>query len=465
MRFLVLCIFLFSVTSFYAVAAQLGVNYYDETLMNTNTNSLAFIPRSIYQVGQDFDNIKSISNNVKFYMDPFIDANLPWILQVNSVAKQKGMHTVVNMMVQFPQLDNNNWGDYSNRVINACINLNNKADEVLVGNEITLHSPLSRQDIKNKVVDLMNKCRQVYSGLVSYEEFWYAKDVWQGFNGPLYFMMYEGLPSFQTNMNELGAKFGSNGRVGEWGEDLLDGNIEKDENWQRDQIQQRWNIIQQSSAPVAYIFTYREPSWTSFSMLRPNTYVRRPLWTVFGAPTITPIPTPAPPPTPSPPSNTGIGQYAVTSSVGSLKTDSNDGSCRTIIYGTSGGDIKAFACLKPDGNIEIYRQQAPNLVFKLCISNGCIDQNTGYTKFKPTASLSPVTPPPAGINGLLVTSSAPKIADFIENTGCRYVQFGDTAARICAKISHYEMYKQFGNTNICVNGACVGSSSGFASFS
>jgi hypothetical protein len=273
----ILLVFLLLVSFSSIVSARpiLGVNYYGQSLMGTNGEK--YIPRNIEQVASDMDHIKQISNHVKIYVNPFVSQNLPWAQQILQVAEDRGMHTVVNMMVDDRQLSNSNWNDYSARVVSACAALNGKADEILVGNEIILRSPMSKTEIKDKVVVLINDCKKVYSGEVSYEEFWWVYDVWIGYPGKIYLMQYEDLPIFQKHVNIMEEKFGSNARVGEWGEDLLDGSAEKDENWQKEQVELRYNMLAQTQAEVAYIFAYSEPSWNAFGITRPNGG-ERPVW-------------------------------------------------------------------------------------------------------------------------------------------------------------------------------------------
>jgi hypothetical protein len=283
-----------------AAGPTLGVNYYGESLMGAN--GIAYIPRTLPEIAYDLDQIHQISGNVKIYMNPFVDQNLPWVRQILQLAKQRQMYTVVNMMVDDRQLDDANWNAYSIRVTNACAALAGQADEILVGNEIILHSPLDKTDIKNRVVILINNCTQVFPGPVSYEEFWWVHDVWQGYPGKIYLMQYEDLPIFQQNTMIMDQMFGSNALVGEWGEDLLEGSIEHDENWQRDQIALRYNILSQTRTPTAYIFTYKEQSWNAFGIVRPDG-AERPVFAylkTLGFGVDGPIgPPPPPPPLPS----------------------------------------------------------------------------------------------------------------------------------------------------------------------
>ena len=453
-------------------AAQLGVNYYDETLMNMNTHGKPFIQRSIEGVGQDFDNIKTISNHVKLYMDPFVNENLPWVMQVTDVAKSKGMHVMVNMMVDFPELNAGNWDDYANRVVNACAALNGKADGILVGNEITLHSPMSRTEIRDRVIALMDRCDAVFGGEVSYEEFWYANEVWRGTGRKIYFMMYESLDSFRGNMNELGAHFGSNGAIGEWGEDLLEGNQQFDEIWQRDSIRQRWNIIQQSSVPVAYLFTYREPSYTSFSMLRPEDDSRRPLWEVFGAPTNTPAPQPVPQPgplpepVPNPPAPQPIPEDPITinplqtgdlklSLGGSVKSDTFDGACRTVVFATDRGDVDVHACQK-DGGTEMFIRNGPAMDYEVCVAGNCLMSYEGYKHFGGSSGT-----PSSGITSFAISGVTVNSDNF--DGACRTVGFEGGEVKICDKGGSYELWL-FGDGEVCVDNHCVGSLTSYTSW-
>jgi predicted flap endonuclease-1-like 5' DNA nuclease len=268
----------------------LGVNYYGESLMGRN--GINYIPRTAQETASDLDHIKEISNHLKIYMNPFVPQNIVRIEQILQLANARDMHTVVNMMVDDRQLDDTNWDDYSALVVDVCARLDGQTDEILVGNEIILRSSLTKFEIKDRVVELIDDCEQVFSGQVSYEEFWWAHDAWLGYTGRIYLMQYEGLSLFQKHTQIMENAFGANAIVGEWGEDLQDEGIQRDENWQREQIELRYNILSQTSTPVAYIFAYREQSWNAFGIVRPNGE-ERPVWNYlkslgFGTGSVTP---------------------------------------------------------------------------------------------------------------------------------------------------------------------------------
>jgi hypothetical protein len=445
---------LFAALSFSAQAAELGVNYYAESLVGDW--GLPYHPLSIEQVGRDFDNIKTISNNVKLYLNPYVNANLPWVQQVAAQAETRGMHTVVNIFADHRRLDAGNWDDYANRVVNACSAMNGKVDEFIVGNEITLHSSMSRTDIRDRVIVLMDRCDAVFDGQVSYEEFWYANDVWRGTNRPIYFMMYENIGAFRNNMAELSANFGSNGYIGEWGEDLLEDSIEHDEQWQKDQIQQRWDVIKNSPAPVAYLFTYREPSWTSFSMLRPGTDQRRPLWEAFGAAPAVPVVQPpvVQPPVVQPPV---VQPPVVTSPVvtppvqepvpvqpvpavqctapGCVVTrDVSDGVCRVMDFSTSDGPARVLECRD-----RLFVMRAP-ASFSACIDGSCVGRT--------------------GLSALDVRGPGSPVSDTSDGA-CRTVTYSTDSVKVCEKDGGHEMFL-YGNANVCVDGNCVGPANGYA---
>lgn len=277
-----ICALLFVVTlTAPALATELGVIYYHETMMTRNGEH--YIARTPEGVAQDMQNIKEISSHVKLFVNPYVDANADWTEQVNTLAKQAGMHTVVTMMVDDRKLTAGNWPEYRTKVLALCERFNGKADEFHVGNEIILHSEgLTREQIRDNVIELMGACRTKFSGPVSYQELWWSHQVWVGNPEKIYFMTYENFDVFQGIIAELKEKH-PNAAIGEWGEDLQEDSAQKDEVWQKDQIERRWNLIQQSGVPIAYIFTYREPNWNGFGIIRPETELRRPLWEVFGA--------------------------------------------------------------------------------------------------------------------------------------------------------------------------------------
>jgi hypothetical protein len=179
------------------------------------------------------------------------------------------------------------------------------------------------------------------------------------------------------------------------------------------------------------------------------------------------------------------GTYGTSNTPAKITSDVSSGSCRTIIYSTSSGDIKIFACEKDGGFIEIYQQSAPSgMIFNACLANGCITNTNGFTRFQPSTtepSQSTIiqvpsenqTPIVFDISTLPITiqPSGTLITDIMDGTSCRKVQYntqyGWDEAKICAKNNAYEMYllSSPNEASICVGNYCVGQNSGFISFS
>jgi hypothetical protein len=398
-----------------ASATQLGMNYYHETMLTKE--GWHYVPRTTNQVSSDMDSIKSITNYVKLYSNPMISNNQGWVDQVNTIAQNKGMYTVIVMNTEDRIIDYSNWYTYATNVINNCKFFNNKADEFVVGNELSLHSNIPSFELKTRVESLINSCKQYLSQPVSYEAFWYEKDSWNGYNGKLYFNMYENLGSYTTNIQEMRTKF-PNANIGEFGEDLYDGNTLKDENWQKQEVQKRWDIVKNNNVPVAYVFSYKEPSFTGFGLVRSDES-KRPSWNVFGTATITP------PPTTTPPS--GI----------------------TLPVGTCNGNTEYKICDKGSNTYEIYFLSGSKT---WCYQNYCVSPSNGYVRFTATGTPPPVITPPT--------------TNILPVGGCNTQSSSGTTVLLCDKGSGwYEMYLQtFSGTNYCYKTSCVGANTGFARF-
>lgn len=433
-------------------ATDLGMNYYHESMMNSGGH---YIYRNIAQVGDDFNDIKAIAKHVKVYMNPFIDGNLDWIIQLSGVAKQKGLKLAITMNVDDRLLTYENWDKYKYHVLAACSALSGKADMLLVGNEIRLHSPLTDQQIKDKIVPLIEECKQRFSGDVSYEEFWWAHEVWKGYNGLIMFNLYEDLDDYNNNVDYMKNNY-KNFVVGEFGEDIFDGNNERDEKWQAYQVKERWSKLKSINVPVAYVFTYREPSQSGFGLLHGDGS-KKLAWDALKG---------------GDDGNGGsVNDLKISCSFGGkdcwLLEDSKGSECRSVRWGTDHGEIKVMACDK--GNkFEIYRQVYPNYDFSACFEDACVDRDQGYSELKKdddhdgneidiTKLSFSATP-----NGKLLSDEHDGACRTVEyNTDVGWIQ-----AKACEKTDHYEMYLSNYPTaaNICVSNNCVGANGGFVSF-
>ncbi|MBI2546147.1 hypothetical protein HYV81_03130 [Candidatus Woesearchaeota archaeon] len=204
------------------------------------------------------------------------------------------------------------------------------------------------------------------------------------------------------------------------------------------------------------------------------------------------VPQPSPAPTPT----AGIGSLSTSCTANSVsclkKSDATSGTCRTVLFGTSKGDIKMLGCEKGSGYIELYQQAAPSsITWKACLANGCISNSNGFARFQVTTTSAPEPastpvqePAPApepsptpttsvsGVAGLpiVVKPSGTKTSDSNDGS-CRTVSYstsyGSITAKVCQKSSNrYEMYllRAANPASICVGSYCVGPPSGFASF-
>jgi hypothetical protein len=225
------------------------------------------------------------------------------------------------------------------------------------------------------------------------------------------------------------------------------------------------------------VYRNSAPSGTKFSACFGNGCVNE--YTGFAKVTSSTTTTPPPTTTPAPSTgsiNMASLNYACSSNNQgcTVKSDQTSGSCRTILFGSSAGDLKIQGCDKGSGYIELYKQQAPNTAYSVCLANGCVNQNTGFVKFQLGTTSSPTQPTVSGVNGLSITATpnGKNVGDFAEGTACRKVQYTTDAgwieARVCQKSgSNYEMYllSPANAANVCVGSNCVGSAGGFKAFS
>lgn len=191
-----------------------------------------------------------------------------------------------------------------------------------------------------------------------------------------------------------------------------------------------------------------------------------------------------------PPAQGSIGALPYTCTLGAercvVRSDVTDGSCRTVLAGTSRGDIRLKGCEKSSGYVELYLQQAPSgAAYRACLADGCVTEANGFARYLPGAVQAepeePITPPApvdadptvtgtCDVDRLALTSAGTKLHD-VSDGSCRTVRFetpsGNVEAKVCEKTSgNYEMYllTRLNQADVCVGDSCVGQRSGFASF-
>lgn len=459
-------------------ATELGINYYHESMMSDQWKVPYINGHTIEQARTDFDEMSEITRHVKFYLNPFVDGNDQWVAQLTEEAEARGFYTVINEMVDDRDLGDWNWQSYKQKVLDDCSYFSGKADEILIGNEVSLHSPWNKYTIRSKMEELINECKPRFDGPVSYEAFWYEKEAWYDYQGHIYFMQYENVNSFKTNVDEMQDRFGDKAYVGEWGEDLYDEGVHKDDWWQRESIEDRWNHMQTTDTPVAYLFAYREPSWNGFGLIRPDG-IKRPMWDLF--PQVGDTPPPPPPnddPDPTPSGEGELTELTVTCEAPgcSVNRDITDSTCRYVDHNTNSGLVKTSACKQSNGEIHIYRNSAPsNLVFSVCYDGVCVSNSDGFSILEEDEP--PVDEPsdPTGGIGDFSTScdaqsSCTKTSDVTSGV-CRTVIYntnsGDIKVYACEKDGNYiEAYRQQAPSNydyeVCVANACINQDNGFA---
>ncbi|HLP79478.1 MAG TPA: hypothetical protein VK158_02505 [Acidobacteriota bacterium] len=173
---------------------------------------------------------------------------------------------------------------------------------------------------------------------------------------------------------------------------------------------------------------------------------------------------------------------------GTMVGDVSSNGCRSMQCSTASGLIDVYACEKDNNYIEMYRRSAPsNLDFKFCLANGCVNKDSGYVKFQPTTTTQTTTQSTTTTTTVTNTSTTAQldvskltitvkpsgtlVSDVMDGLTCRKVQYntqyGWAEAKVCQKETKYEMYllSTPNQASICVGSNCVGSASGFASFS
>lgn len=163
-----------------------------------------------------------------------------------------------------------------------------------------------------------------------------------------------------------------------------------------------------------------------------------------------------------------------------LRSDSFDGACRELAFSTINGELVLKGCSKPEGTAELYLLAAPSTsTFAACLGDGCVSELSGFARYVPgEPAQEPIDEQPAVSEpeessimqlSASVTPSSNLVVDAYEETSCRRLTY-DTASgsidvRVCPRPDGaYELYRlsERNDAQLCIQGACVGTYSGFA---
>lgn len=250
-----------------AVHDSISVNHWGTNGFNYYHESMGYISRTDAEIDTDLTRMGQKSNKrIKIYFNPYNQANLANCKNICAKAKTAGFYVIWNENNDNTTLTDANWSTYSDLVIADAIEAEDSgADEFLVGNEISIHnngdSGFSDGTLPIRIKQLVTDCIG-FLGTKSYQEGWWKKDDWNnaglGSLSKIYFTIYETEADFETYVNDIFDKFGTNAIIGEWSTQLTmavsAGGDEAD--WQ-DQLLTRQKILDEIGL-THFIFCYRD---------------------------------------------------------------------------------------------------------------------------------------------------------------------------------------------------------------
>jgi hypothetical protein len=102
---------------------------------------------------------------------------------------------------------------------------------------------------------------------------------------------------------------------------------------------------------------------------------------------------------------------------GAVTSDTNSGSCRTLLCEGPGGNLQVLACEKPDGTssptrFEMYRQSGTGSSITICLGSACMSDNGFAQADFPVCIGNGTAPPPNTTNQTNTTPPAPQNISF-----------------------------------------------------
>jgi hypothetical protein len=247
---------------------HIGINYYHE--------SMGYLKRTDAEITLDLRQIRTVTDNIKVYHNPYISKTLPLVTSIIQQAKLLQMHVVWVENDDSTPLTDGNWSSYQRNVISdAAFAYQAGADEFLVGNEISIHANrdpgFSDTNLPLRIKQLAEDCKLSFPGPIGYEEGWYKSLSWQGAGlGPLsriYFTLYEPWHVFKTESDHIASSFGNTAEIGEMSTMTTRSQLhETDEEWTRDLLR-RYDYARQKGL-IIWLFTFNEPDNAGFGLFQ-----------------------------------------------------------------------------------------------------------------------------------------------------------------------------------------------------
>lgn len=191
------------------------INYYHE--------SMGYIKRSMGEVRQDLELIKSKFDGVRIYHNPYVPDTLPNIVEIASQAKELGLYVIWVENNDSIQLTEPEWGAYCDKV-KADLRFAFGADEFLVGNEISIHNDNSSgyddNNLPVKIKNLIKECKEYLGCTLGYQDGWWKSGAFHNAKleniEKIYFTLYESVGDFENELMSIWDKFGNRAGIGEW---------------------------------------------------------------------------------------------------------------------------------------------------------------------------------------------------------------------------------------------------------
>lgn len=263
------------ITATYEIADKAALSTWFGTTVFHETMGFRTAPTAEKQA--IVNRMKNLGNRILMYTQPdgWITYSLKaQVEEFTTLAQAKGMRVVWGMHPQ-GYVDGANWNTYVSDVLDVAADAETAGiQEFWVGCELGMDShrgSWTQAELVEHVLQLINSTKQVFSGEVSYDGFWWFEpEAWNAvklderFPDKIFFSTYESYDTWKEKVDYMKASFGVKFNIGEYGSVFDEWGNET--SYYDNQFLNKTAYLNTIGVPEAYAFDYKELSDSGFGL-------------------------------------------------------------------------------------------------------------------------------------------------------------------------------------------------------